>query len=58
MNLHNFTLTHPKLNIYIHMNVNESLHFAQNVDKVQFFIYTYMEGISTTIYMPKANQLH
>ncbi len=31
MNLHNFTLTHPKF---------------------KFFIYTDMEGISTTIYMP------
>jgi hypothetical protein len=41
----------------------KSLHFHKNVDKVQFFIYTYMEGISTTIYMPntalpKTNQLH
>jgi hypothetical protein len=45
------------------MNVKEKYTLAQNVNKVQFFIYTYMEGIFTTIYMPntampKTNQLH
>jgi hypothetical protein len=52
-------LTHPKLK-YLHSYECEWKKFtlAQNVDKVQFFIYTYMEGSSTTIYMPKTNQLH
>ncbi len=38
------------------MNVNEKFTLAQNVDEVQFFIYTYMEGISTTIYVRAQNQ--
>jgi hypothetical protein len=40
MNLHNFTLTDPKLDIYTKINVDERFYAYRNVNKYANYSYT------------------